>query len=80
MQALFSLSLFGNFLPKTFRPRILQAFATLLKVLVKERLKISDHSQSPGGFLLSILFIRIVLNARFSVASKVPATKLYAMF
>ena len=47
---------------------------------MKEPLKISDHFQSPSGFLLSISFLRIVLNARFSVAVKVPRTELYAVF
>ena len=54
--------------------------ATLLKIFVKEPLKILDHFQSPSGFLLSILFVRIVLKERFSVASKVPVTELYTEF
>ena len=47
---------------------------------MKELLKISDHFQSPGGFLLSILFVRIVLNLCFSVIGRVPTTELYAAF
>ena len=39
-----------------------------------------DHFQSPGGFLLSISFVRIVLNARFSVTGKVPTTESYMAF
>ena len=31
-------------------------------------------------FFLSILFVKIVLNARFSIAGKVLATELYAEF
>ena len=45
-----------------------------------ELLKISDHFQSPGGFFLWILFVRIVLNACFSVAYRVPTMKLYTAF
>ena len=55
-------------------------FATLLKILVKDSLKSSDHFQSLGGFLLSISFVRIVLNARFSVVGKVLTMKLYVVF
>ena len=80
MHALFSFSLFGNFLPKTFHPRILRAFATIRKISVKELLKISYHFQSLGGFLLSISFIRIVLNGNFSAIGKVPTTELYVAF
>ena len=47
---------------------------------MKEPLKISDHFQSPGGFLLLILFVRIVLSARFSVVSRAPTTELYVVF
>ena len=65
---------------ETFRPRILLASTTLLKILVKETSKSSDHFQSLGGFLLSILFERIILNARFSGADKVPMTELYTAF
>ena len=35
---------------------------------MKEPLKVSDHFQYPGGFLLLISFVRIILNSRFSVA------------
>ena len=65
---------------ETFHPRSLQTSVTLLNILVKESFKISDHFQSLGGFLLSILFVRIVLNVRLSVADKVPVTKLYTAF
>ena len=47
---------------------------------MNEPLKILDHFQSPSGFLLSILFVRIILNACFSVANKAPTTELYAAF
>ena len=47
---------------------------------MKEPLKSSDHFQSPGVFLLLISFVRIVLNAHFSVAGKVPVMELYAAF
>ena len=80
MHALFSLSLFRTFLPKTFCLRILWASATLLMILVKDPPKILDHFQSPGGFFLSILFILIVLNARFSVADRVSTMELYVAF
>ena len=43
--------------------------------MVKKLLKISNHFQSLDGFLFSISFVRIVLNARFSVASMVLVTK-----
>ena len=62
---------------ENFCPRILQAFVTLPKTLVKQPLKILDHFQSPGGFLLSISFVMIFLNARFSIVDKVPATEQY---
>ena len=75
MQALCSLSLFKNFSPKN--PL---SVCSPLKILVKEPLKSSDHSQSPAGFLLSILFVTIILNARFSIAGKVQATELYIAF
>ena len=54
--------------------------ATLPKILVKQPLKISDHFQSHGGFLLLILFVRIVLNARFLVVNKVATMESYAAF
>ena len=47
---------------------------------MEESLKSLDHFQSPAEFLLSISFVRIILNARFSFAGKVPTTKLYATF
>ena len=48
--------------------------------MVKEPLKSSDHFQSPSGFLLSISFVRIVLDACFSIVDKVLMTELYATF
>ena len=51
-----------------------------MKILVKEPLKSLDHFQSPGGFLLLISFVRIILNACFSVAGKVLVKDLYAVF
>ena len=47
---------------------------------MKELLKVLDHFQSPGGFFILLLFVRIVLNACFSAVGKVQTTKLYAAF
>ena len=42
---------------------------------------VSDHFQSPGGFFfLYISFVKIVLNARFSVSGKVLGTELFTEF
>ena len=52
----------------------------LLKILVKEPLKISDHFQSLGWFLFLFSFVRVVLDAHFSAAVKVPTIELYVVF
>ena len=48
---------------------------------MKEPLRILDHFQSPGWFLFFFFpFVRVVLDACFLAAFKVPETKLYVVF
>ena len=51
-----------------------------MNILVKEPLKSLGHFQSSGGFILSISFVRIVLNACILVTGKVLVKELYAAF
>ena len=54
--------------------------AILLKILVKEPLRISDHFQSPGWFPFFFFICEVVLDACFSAAVKVLTTELHVVF
>ena len=75
MQALFSLSLFRNFSPKN--PLSIYSSPEDFGEGAAEEFRPFSIF---WWVLLSISFVRIVLNVRFSIAGKVPAMELYVAF